>query len=87
MTGIQYEENDSEGEEINNLSLIRLSRENLWCHVSRSTDDRFVGTRSITSFKRACKAEIDDLDIVHLVEEDVLWLEISVSEALRVDVM
>jgi len=87
VTGVQDEENYSEGEEINNLSLIRLSRENLRCHVSRSTDDRFVGARSVTSFKRACKTEIDNLNIVHFVKENILRLEISMREALGVDVV
>ena len=87
MTGIQDEEDDAKGEQIDNLALVRLLQDNLGGHVALSANDGAVGTRAIASLKRAGKAEIDNLDVVVLVKEDILRLEISVREASGVDVV
>ena len=87
VTGVKDEEDDTKGEKIDNLSLVWLSGENLWGHVTWGTNDRSVSSGAIATLKRASEAEIDDLNVIHLVEKDVLWLEISVGEALGVDVV
>ena len=59
----------------------------LGSHETQGTHDTPVHTRAVATFNRACEAEIDDFDVVHFVEEDVLALQVSVRETLSVDVV
>ena len=67
--------------------MIWLLGEDLRCHISWCADLRSVGAGAVSTLKRAGKTEVNDLDVVELVEEDVFWLQVSVREALRVDVV
>ena len=68
VTGVKDEEDDTKGEKIDDLSLVWLSREDLWGHVTWGTNDRSVSSRAIATLERASEAEIDDLNVIHLVE-------------------
>ena len=82
VTRVQNEENNTESEKIDDLSLVGLSGENLRGHVAWSTDDGFVGARTVASLKRASEAEINNLYVVHFVEENVFGFKISMGETL-----
>lgn len=84
---VQNEKDHSKGKQVHDLALVGLLLEDLWGHVARGADDRAVGARAIAALKWAGEAEVDNLDVVHFVEQDVLGLEISVREALGVDVV
>mmetsp|Transcript_18364 Transcript_18364/g.21664 ORF Transcript_18364/g.21664 Transcript_18364/m.21664 type:complete len:226 (-) Transcript_18364:25-702(-) len=81
------EEDDTEGEQVDDLALVGLLGDDFGSHVAGSADLGTVDTGAIAALKRASKAEVDDLDVVVLVEEDVLGLEIAMGEAARVDVV
>ena len=87
VSGVEDEENDTEGEKIDNLALVRLAGKDLRSHVAWGTDHGPVGARSVASLKRASEAEIDDFDVIHLVEEDVFGFKIAMGEALGVDIV
>jgi len=87
VTRVQDEENDSEGEEIDDLTLIWLSGKNFRSHVTWGTNNRSVSTRAITALKWASEAEIDNFNVIHLIKEDVLRLKISMRESFGVDVV
>ena len=86
VSSLEGEEDHSEGEEVSVVPLVWLLLKDLWCHVAWCADHRVRESGAITSFKLAGEAEIDQLDVVVLVEEDVLRLEVAVREALGVDV-
>ena len=87
VAGVQDEDNDANGEQVNNLTLVWLLGQDLGSHVAWGTDARSVRTRAITALQGACEAKVDDFNVIELVEEDVLWLQVSVREALRVDIV
>ena len=87
VSGVEDEENDTEGEKIDNLALVRLAGKDLRSHVAWGTNHGPVGARSVASLKRASEAEIDDFDVIHLVEEDVFGFKIAMGEALGVDIV
>lgn len=61
-------EDNTDGEEVDNLTLVWVLVENFRGHVSGCSDDRPVEAASITSFERACESEINDLNVVILVQ-------------------
>ena len=87
VTGVQHEEDDTEGEQVNNLALVGLLGMNFWGHEAERSDNTAVHTIASTAFDGAGEAEIDNLDVVEFVEQDVLALEITMSEALSVDIV
>ena len=68
VAGAHDEENDTEGEKIDDLALIRHLGDNFRSHVARRADLRTVDARAITTLKRAGEAEIYNLDIEVLVK-------------------
>ena len=80
VAGAHDKENDAEGEQVDNLALIRQLGDNLRGHVSRRADLRAINARTIAALNSAGEPEIDNLDIEVLVEQDVLWLEVAVRE-------
>ena len=86
VSSLKGEEDHSEGEEVSVVPLVWLLLKDLWRHVAWCADHRVRESSAITSFKLAGEAEIDQLDVVVMVEEDVLRLEVSVREALGIDV-
>ena len=87
VTGIENEKDDTEGEQIDDLTLVRLLGMDLRGHEAEGTNDGAVHTISRSAFNGAGESEINDLNIVALIKKDVLALEISVSETLGVDVV
>ena len=81
------EEDNSASKQVNDLSLVWLLVKNLWCHVSWGTNYRPAETGSISSFKWACESKIDKFHIEILIEKNVLRLQISMGETLRVEVV
>jgi hypothetical protein len=61
-------EDDTAREKVDNLTLVWMLVENFRGHVSGCSDDRPVEAASITTFERACEAEINDLNVVILVQ-------------------
>ena len=56
-------------------------------HEAKGTDDASVHAITGAALNGTGEAEVDDLDVVELVEEDVLALEIAMCKALSVDVV
>jgi hypothetical protein len=87
VSRVEDEKNDTEGEKIDNLALVGLAGKDLRSHVARGTDHGPVGAGAVASLKRASEAEIDDFDVIHFVEEDVLGFEVAMRESLGVDIV
>jgi hypothetical protein len=87
VSRVKDEKNNTKSEKIDNLALIWLAGKDLRSHVTWGTDHGLVGAGTITSLKRASKAEIDNFDVIHFVEEDVFRFKIAMREALGVDVV
>lgn len=87
VSRIEDEENDAKGKQVNDLTLVWLLGQNLRSHVAWRADLRSVGAGAVATFKWASEAEVDDLNVIHLVEEDIFRFQVSVREALRVDVV
>ena len=87
VSSVKDEQNDSKSEKINDLALIGLLSMDFGSHEAKRSDVRAVHSIAITAFYWASKAEIDDLDIVELVQQDILALEITMSKAFGVDVV
>ena len=88
MPRVHDKEDDSKGKHVNNLALIWLLRYNLRSHVAMcaKTNNRSIEGRAVVTLKRAGRVN-KNLKVILLVEEDVLWLQISVREAPLVHVM
>jgi len=87
VTRVQHEEDDSEGEQVNDLALVRLLGMDLWGHEAEGSDDAAVHAVACAAFDGAGEAEIDHLHVVEFVEQDVLAFKVTMSEALGVDVV
>ena len=87
MLAAHAEKNDSEGEQVTGLALVLVVVENLWGHVHWGADFRRVEACSLSSGDVGCKTEVDDFHVEVLVQENVLWLQVSVGQALRVEVV
>ena len=75
------EEDDTKGEQVDDLALVWLLHEDFGGHISRRADLRAIDARAIAALERACEAEVDNLDIVVFVKEDILWLEVTMRES------
>ena len=87
VTCVQNEEDDSEGEEVDNLALVGLLSVNLRSHEAERADVGSVHAGVFAAFDGASKTKVDDFDVVHFVEQDILALHVTVSEPFRVDVV
>ena len=76
------EENDTTGKEINRCTVIRFSSMNFWSHVTFSTELGLQSSTSVPTGYWCCKTKIGNLEIEYLIEEDVFWFKISVSDTL-----
>ena len=59
---------------------------NFWCHVAFSSELGLGIATSISSLSRGSEAEIGNLQVEILVEKYILWLKISVSNTLIVNI-
>ena len=81
VTGLEDEKDDAEGEEVDHLTLVGLTGEDLRSHVAKSANFCCIGTRAISATERLGNAEVDDLDIVRLlIEKNIFELEITMRE-------
>jgi hypothetical protein len=79
-----HEEDDGGGEEVNAGALIWPSQLDLGSHVGLCTELSLEHARRIAALNRCCKTEICDFEGVVFVEEEVLRLEVTMSDALIV---
>ena len=87
MARVEDKQDDAKGEQVNHLALISLPDKNLRCHVRWGTELCAVSAEAVATLQRAGKAKIDYLNIAIFVEQNILWLKISVREALSMDVL
>ena len=82
--GIHDKENDAQREQIDHLPTVGRLGQKLGRHIAwRSNLSRVVAT-TVFTFQLTHESEIDDLYVVVLVQKDVLWLQVAMSEAHRV---
>jgi len=87
VASVDNEEDDSHGEQINRVAHVGLSGEDFGSHVAEGSEHSLELARAVSAFNRCGEAEVSDLDVEVLVEEDVLGLEISVADAVGVQVV
>lgn len=87
VTRVQNEKDYTKSKKINNLSLIRLSAQDLRSHIALSSQNSVKETTAISSFDRCCKTEISNLSIIIAVKKNVLWFQVTVDHSLTVAVM
>jgi len=87
VTRIKDKENNSEGKQVNDLSLVGLFRKNFRSHVAGGAHLGMIIATSVTAFKGASEAEINDFDIKVFVQKNILWFEIAMRKAFGVDVV
>lgn len=76
------EKDDTGGEHVDLLSVVGLAFLDFWSHVGHSTS---VGTE-LVDFLVGGEAEVRDLEVQVVVDEDVLELKISMDDALGLHV-
>ena len=67
------------------MGLIPLLFPNLRGYVTRSAKQCSTKSVSILALNRATETKVDDLDIIVEIKKYVLWLKVTMREALRVD--
>ena len=67
VSRIEDKENDAEGEQVDDLTLVRLLGENLRSHIAWCADLRSVGAGAVATLKRASEAEVHYLYIIEFV--------------------
>lgn len=87
VTSIQNEQDDTEGEQINLVTLVGLVHNQLGSHVGNCSQAGVEIAGTVTTSHRCSETEVSNLDVELLIEHDVFWLKISVSMALVVSVM
>lgn len=80
-TGVHFVDENTEGPPVNGLS-VTLVQQHLRSKILGSTTE-CVGT----SFAVFGKTEIGKLQVAFIIDENVLWLEITVDDVLRVKVL
>lgn len=87
MSSESNEENDSSSKQVNFDSVIRLLEDNFGCHISLSSENGSHFSRSVSSIQGSGEPKIGDLQVHILVEQEILWLEISMGDLLLVEVV
>jgi hypothetical protein len=87
MTSIQNEQDNSEGEKIDNVTLVRLLQENLRCHVGLSSKDSLEVATSVTTLDRCSETKISDFNVEFVVKQDIFGFQITMRSSLRVDIV
>ena len=65
--------NAAESKKIDRVSLISLSVQDFWCHISKSTSEGSLETGAISAFKRSSETKVDHFAIKVMVKNNVLW--------------
>jgi len=87
LTRGHVEQDDAEGEQVNDLSLVWHGVNEFRRHIAHGADSGGVEAISIASLNRACKAEVDNFYIELIGQENVLGLEVTMADAVRVEVV
>ena len=66
--------NATESKKIDGISLVSLSVQNFWCHVSKSTSEGPLETGAVSAFKRSSETKVDHFAVKVMVKNNVLWL-------------
>jgi hypothetical protein len=82
--GDDHEEDDGRGEEVNAGTLIWSAQLDLGSHVGLRTELSLKHTRCVAALNRCCKTKICDFKGEVFVEEEVLRLEVAMSDSLTV---
>lgn len=82
MTGVQDEQNDTEGEQIDAVTLVGLLSDQLGCHIGSGTEDGPEEARAVTSLHRCSKAEVSESDVVLVVKHNIFGLQIAMTDTL-----
>lgn len=82
VSSVQDEENDTQSEQIDCCTIVRLFLDDLGSHVGESTQLGVEVARSITASSGCCETKVSNLNIELFVKQYVFWLEITVSETL-----
>lgn len=79
----QHKEDNTAGENVYRRALIPVPSEHLGCHVLQGAD---LGDQDFLAGVELSQTEISHLQVTISIQEAVLELQVSVSQALRVDV-
>jgi hypothetical protein len=81
------EKNNSERKHVDTFAVISLFFVDFWSHVEGGSQVGPLHPASVVSFKWRSESEIGNFDVVVGTEENVLRLEISVSDSSLVNVV
>jgi hypothetical protein len=68
VTSIQNEQDNTEGEEIDNVTLVRLFQENLRGHVGLGSEDSVEVATSVTALDRGSETKISDFNVEFVIK-------------------
>ena len=77
VTRVEDEEDDAEGEQVDDLTLVGLLLKDFRSHVAWGSNHGAIEATTVTALEGAGEAEIDNFDVIHFVEKDVLRLEVA----------
>ena len=86
VTGVENEQDHSYREQVYLHALILLVLMYLGSHVAHSSHDCLQRTTPVPASNSSCKAHVDDLQIVVLIEQDIRRLQVSMAEPFLVHV-
>jgi len=66
--------NATESKKIDSVSLVSLSVQDFWCHVSKSTSEGSLETGAISAFERSSETKVDHFAVEVMVKNNILWL-------------
>ena len=87
MLGVQDKQNHTECKKVDNVALVWLTIQNFWSHVRGCSDHGVVETRAVSSFELGGETEIDNLGVEFLVEQDIFGFEITMGEAVGMEIV
>ena len=79
-SGEKCEENDSGGEKIDGLAVVGLSKVDLGGHITRGSEFSVDLTVSIGALKKLSEAEVSNLQVKIVIEEEVFWFKVAMCE-------
>lgn len=77
-------QNDTAAPDVSSQSEVLLALNHFWGRVARTSAGRL---QPLAVFVQVAEAEVDDFDVVVMVEQKILWLQVSVHDAQLVDVL
>ena len=77
-------EDAAKSEQVDCVPLVALSVQDLRCHVSFSALEGSLEAVTLCSLERSCEPKVDNFAIEVVIQDNVLRLQISVTEAIHV---